>query len=151
MVTASRAQDDRLARYKTQYAQETDPVRKAKLLGAMAPLEVDQSRVTYKAGNDEQSLDILTGYIGEVQKTLMELKATGADPVKHPAGFKELQIGLRVGLRRLDDFVLEIPVDKQPWFSAARSDFADAQNALIDDLFQIDKKNPDRAAQNKQP
>lgn len=79
------------------------------------------------------------------------LKASGIDPVKRPAGFKELQIGLRVALRRLDDFVLEIPDEKQPWFTSARSDLADAQNALIDDLFQTAKKRPDATAPEAQP
>lgn len=61
-------QEDRLSKYQAQYAQETDLVRRAKLLGAMAPLEIDQARDLFKAGNDEQSLDVLTHLVAEVQK-----------------------------------------------------------------------------------
>jgi hypothetical protein len=150
VVIVSHAQSDRLSKYKAQYAEETDLVRKAKLLGAMGPLEVDQARNIFKAGNDEQSLDILTQYIGEVKKDLAGLQAAGVDPMKRPNGFKELQIGLRMSLRRLDDFILEVPDEKRPWFAAARSDFADTQNALIDDLFQT-KKHPDGAPPNATP
>jgi hypothetical protein len=151
LAAPSRAQDDRLSKYQAQYAQETDLVRKSKLLGAMAPLQVDQSRDLFKAGNDEQSLDVLTHFVAEVQKTVAALKASGIDPAKRPGGFKELQIGLRVALRRLDDFVLEVPEEKRPWFDSARSDLTDAQNALIDDLFQTAKKHPDAAAHDAQP
>ena len=147
----ARSQDERLGKYQAQYAQETDLVRRAKLLGAMAPLEINQARDIFKTGNDEQSLDVLTHLVAEVQKTMTGLKASGLDPTRRPAGFKELQIGLREGIRRLNDLVLEIPDEKRPWFNSALSDLTDAQNALIDDLFQTAKKHPDAAAGNAQP
>ena len=139
LATLAPAQD-RLSKFKSLYAQETDPVRKAKLLGEMGPLEVDQARAAFKSGSDEQALDILTQYNDEVQKTTTALMAARANAVKHPAGFKELQIGLRVSLRRLDDFILAIPVEKRPWFRSVRADLANVQNTLIDALFQTGGK-----------
>jgi len=135
LATLAPAQD-RLSKVQSLYAQESDPVRKAKLLGEMGPLEVDHARATFKSGSDEQALEILTHYNDEVQKAIAALIATRTDAVKRPAGFKELQIGLRVSLRRLDDFILGIPVEKRPWFRSVRSDLADVQNKLIDALFQ---------------
>ena len=131
---------DRLGKDKALYAQETDPVRKAKLLGEMGPLEIDQARITFKSGSDEQALDILMQYDDQVQKTLEALIAAQPNAVKKPAGFKELQIGLRVSLRRLDDLILAIPVDKRPWFRTVRMNLSDAQNKLIDALFQTGEK-----------
>jgi hypothetical protein len=133
---------DRLSKAKSLYAQETDPVRKAKLLGEMGPLEVDRARATFKSGSDEQALDILTQYSDEVQKTTAALMAARTDAVRRPAGFKELQIGLRVSLKRLDDFILSIPVEKRPWFRSVRSDLADVQNKLIDALFETGGSTP---------
>ena len=144
-ATAARAQD-RLAKYRAQYQQQTDLVRKAKLLGQMGPLEVDLARASFKAGDDEQALDILTRYAGEAQKITEALMATGADAVRRPAGFKELQIGLRVSLGRLDDLILTIPVDKRPWFRSVRSDLADLQNTLIDALFRSPDKRVNSAS-----
>jgi hypothetical protein len=84
----------------------------------------------------------LTHYRDEIQKTLNDLLATGVDPVKKPAGFKELQIGLRMSTRQLDDLILTIPVDKRPFFRAVRTDLADVQNKLIDLLFPKSEKSP---------
>ena len=140
LETAVRAQD-RLSQYLTQYQNETNPVRKARLLGQLGPLEIDKARMTFKAGEDEQALAIITRYRDEVRITSDALTATGVDAVKRPAGFKELQIGLRVTVRRLDDLILTIPVDKRPWFRAVRSDLADSENKLIDALFPTAEKN----------
>ena len=132
--TAARAQD-RLSRMEARYAAETDPVRKAKRLGELVPLEIDKARMTFQAGGDEEALEIITRYRDEVRITSDALTAKEEDPVRHSSGFKELQIGLRVAIRWLDDLILIIPVDKRPWFYAVRSDLDDAEGELIDLLF----------------
>jgi hypothetical protein len=42
---------------------------------------------------------------------------------------------LRETVRRVDDLILSLPVDKRPFFREVRSDLAKAQNELIDSLF----------------
>jgi hypothetical protein len=130
---------DRLNEYETQYQNEKDPVRKARLLGQIGPLQIDRARTTFKDGQDEKALDMIGRYRDQVRAAWDALLATGVNPVKKPAGFKELQIGLRVTLRRLDDFILGIPQDKQPWFRGVRTDIAETENRLIDALFGTEK------------
>jgi hypothetical protein len=137
--TATHAQD-RLDKYQAQYDAEANPVRRAKLLGQMGTLVVARVRSTFKSEQDEKALDILTHYRDEVTKTLDDLNSPGADAVRHPAGFKELQIGLRDAVRQLDDLILIIPVDKRPFFRTVRTDLADTQNKLIDLLFPTSDK-----------
>ena len=136
------AQEDRLDRYQRQYEAEANPARRARLLGQMGPVEIARARTIYKTGKDEQALDELTHYRDEVRKTVDELIATGVDAVRKPAGFKELQIGLRMSIRQLDEFILTIPADKRPFFRGVRSDLADVQNKLIDLLFPRTPKSP---------
>jgi hypothetical protein len=124
-----------LGKYEAQYQAETDPVQKAKILAKLGPLKIDQARKRLDADQDEQSLALLEGYRDNVRRAVAALASSGIDPEKHPAGFKELHIGLRETLRRLDDFVVDVPVDKRPWFRAVRADLLDLQNSLLDALF----------------
>ena len=119
----------------TRYQQETDPVRKARALAKLGDDQIALARKQLKDGEDVAALHTLEQYRDEVQKTAAGLKATGIDAEKKPAGFKELQINLREAIRRIDDLILTIPVDKRPFFRVVRSDLAKTQNDLIDALF----------------
>jgi hypothetical protein len=126
---------DLLAKYETQVQSESDPVQKAKILAKLGPLEIDKARKEMTADQDEKSLAVLEHYRDEVRQTVSALDDAGINVDKHPGGFKELHIGLRETIRRLDDFIVTVPVDKRPWFRAVRSDLLDMQNALLDALF----------------
>ena len=128
------AQDSR-AKYEEQYDVEHDPVAKAKILAKLGNLEIDQARADLKAEKEEQALADLEHYRDQVESTVSELSATGVSAEKHPAGFKELQISLRQTLRRVDELILLLPLDKRPWFQALRSDLAKSQASLIEALF----------------
>ncbi len=72
----------------------------------------------------------------------------GVDAERKPAGFKELQISLRETIRRIDDLILTLNVDKRPFFRVVRNDLFVDQNELIDDLF---PRRPDRNAPKSDP
>ena len=127
-------EEDR-AKYEAQFKLERDPVDKAKILAKLGRYEVDQARADLKAGLDEQSLADLERYRDQVEATVKALTATGVNPEQHPSGFKELQISLRETLRRVDDLIFQLPIDKRPWFQAVRSDLTKSQNFLIEALF----------------
>jgi hypothetical protein len=87
------------------------------------------------------SLHTLEQYRDEIQHMAEVLKSTGVDAEKKPAGFKELQISIRENVRRIDDLILSLPVDKRPFFREVRTDLVKTQNELIDALF---PRKPDR-------
>ena len=126
---------DLVGKYEAQVQSEADPVQKAKTLAKLGPLEIEQARKKMSADEDEKSLAVLEHYRDDVRQTVAALTSAGIDVDKHPGGFKELHIGLRETIRRLDDFIVTIPVDKRPWFRAVRSDLLDLQNSLLDALF----------------
>jgi hypothetical protein len=132
---------DRLAEDRTRYDQETDPVRKTRALVRLGDDQVDEARRQLKNGDEIASLHTLEQYRDEVQHIAELLKATGVDPEKKPAGFKELQISLRETVRHIDDLILTLPVDKRPFFREVRTDLVNTQNDLIDALF---PRQPDR-------
>jgi hypothetical protein len=142
------AAQDRLAAELSRYEQETDPVRKARALTKLGDDQIDEARKQLKAGDDVASLHTLEQYRDEVQHMADALKATGIDAEKKPAGFKELQISLRESVRRIDDLILSLPVDKRPFFREVRMDLVNKQNELIDALF---PRQPDRNPKKPNP
>ena len=142
------AAQDRLATELARYEQEADPVRKARALAKLGDDQIDEARRQLKAGDDVASLHTLEQYRDEIQHTAEALKATGFDAEKKPAGFKELQISLRESVRRIDDLVLSLPVDKRPFFRGVRTDLVKTQNELIDALF---PRQPERNSRKPNP
>ena len=141
VLCAPLAAQDRLAEDLTKYQHETDAVRKARDLAKFGNDQVDQARKQLKDGEEEASLHTLEQYRDEVQETVAALNGMGVDPERKPAGFKELQISLRGTIRRVDDLILTLDVDKRPFFRTVRDDLAKKQNELIDALF---PRRPDR-------
>jgi len=140
-LVASLPAQDRMATLLNQYQHETDPVRKSRDLAKLGSMQIDLAKQQLKSGEDVKSLDTLQMYRDEVKQTVDGLMATGNDAEKKPAGFKELQIALRESVRRIDDLILSLPVDKRPFFREVRTDLLAAQNTLIDVLF---PRTPDR-------
>lgn len=108
---------------------------KAKILAKLGHYEVEQARADLKADKDEESLADLEHYRDQVESTVQGLSALGVNAEQHPSGFKELQISLRETLRHIDELILQLPLDKKPWFQAVRSDLGNSQNSLIEALF----------------
>jgi len=139
---------DRLAENLAKYLHETDPVRKARELAKLGDEQIDLAKKQLKAGDEVPSLHTLEQYRDEVRETVSALSATGADAEKKPAGFKELQISLRETIRRIDDLIFTLNVDKRPFFREVRNDLFENQNQLIDKLF---PRNPEHAAPKPNP
>jgi hypothetical protein len=144
IIAAQVRLEDDLARYQ----HETDPVRKARILAKMGDTQVEFARKELKEGHDEASLHTLEQYRDEVHETVGALNRMGVDPERKPAGFKELQISLRETVRRIDDLIFTLEVDKRPFFRAVRNDLFADHNTLIDELF---PRKPDHAAPKSEP
>jgi hypothetical protein len=137
----SLAAQDRLADDLGKYQHESDPVRKSRALVKLGNDQVEQAKKQLKAGEEEASLHTLEQYRDEVKESIAALKGMGVDPERKPAGFKELQISLRESIRRIDDLILTLDVDKRPFFRVVRDDLAKMQDELFDMLF---PRRPDR-------
>jgi hypothetical protein len=143
-VGAQDRMDDVLAKYQ----HETDPVHKSRALVKLGDEQVELARKQLKAGDEVASLHTLEQYRDEVHDMVSALHALGVDAEKKPGGFKELQISLRETIRRIDELILTLNVDKRPFFRAVRNDLFADQNALIDELF---PRRPDRNSPKSDP
>jgi hypothetical protein len=135
---------DRLADDLAKYQHETDPVRKSRALVKLGDDQVDLAKKQLKADEDVASLHTLEQYRDEVHETIAALNGMGVDAERKPAGFKELQISLRETIRRIDDLIFTLNVDKRPFFREVRNDLFMDQNELIDKLFprKLDRNSP---------
>lgn len=125
---------DRLADDLAKYQHEPDTVRKSRDLAKLGDEQVELAKKQLK-DDEVASLHTLEQYRDEVHDMVAALSGMGVDAEKKPAGFKELQISLRETIRRIDDLILTLEVDKRPFFRAVRNDLFADQNALIDKLF----------------
>jgi hypothetical protein len=136
---------DPLTKLRAEYAAQTNPVDKAKALAKLAPHEMTAARALSKAGDDVKALAALGKYRDEAVATTHALIATGVDASRHSRGFRELQIGLRMFIQRLDDLTLSLQQDERSAFRDVKADLEMAQNSLIDALFPVDgAKRPAR-------
>src|SRR5271154_3671620 len=126
---------NKTAELRSKFTNETDPVRKAKLL---VPLSEAEFREILKDANSENfggALAIFQQYRDEAQACQKALEGKEPDPEKHPNGFKQLQISLRQSLRRLSDIIVELPADDQKPFLDVRRDLEQMDRQLIHELF----------------
>jgi hypothetical protein len=123
-------------------------VKKARELAKLGDEQIELSKKQLKAGDEVASLHTLEQYSDEVRETVAALSAMGVDAEKKPAGFKELQISLRETIRRIDDLIFTLNVDKRPFFREVRNDLFMNQNQLIDKLF---PRNPEHGAPKPNP
>jgi hypothetical protein len=142
------AAQDRLAEDLAKYQHETDPVHKSRALVKLGDDQIDLAKKQLKEEDEVASLHTLEQYRDEVHEMVTALNAMGVDAERKPAGFKELQISLRETIRRIDDLILTLSVDKRPFFRAVRNDLFTDQNVLIDELF---PRKPERNSPKSDP
>lgn len=137
---AARAQDSALSKLEAEYQAEPNPVRSARLLAKLGPLEIDKASKDFQRDQNDEAFAVLKQLGDDARKTRDALVATQVNAVRHPAGFKELQIGLRESLRRLNDLSSEVPIDREDEFAVLLSDLTATQNTLIEALFPSSKE-----------
>jgi hypothetical protein len=147
-LCCSLAAQDRLAEELAKYQHEADPVRKARALAKLGDEQIDLAKRQLRADQEVDSLHTLEQYRDEVRETVTALNAMGVDAERKPAGFKELQISLRETIRRIDDLILTLNVDKRPFFREVRNDLFMDQNELVDKLF---PRKPERNSPKSDP
>ena len=147
-LCAPLAAQDRLAEDLAKYQHETDPVRKSRALAKLGDEQVELAKKQLKADDEVASLHTLEQYRDEVHDMVAALNGMGVDAEQKPAGFKELQISLRETIRRIDDLILTLNVDKRPFFRVVRNDLFADQNELIDELF---PRKPERNSPKSDP
>jgi len=133
---------DRIADLRQRFAQESDPVRKAKKMPQLGEAEFQQIQKDVASEEFTDALALLRQYRGEVQSCVQGLDATGVNAVKHSSGFRQLQISLRESLRRLDTMIPLISPEAQSGFAEEHAKLNELNKHLIEELFPGPKPPP---------
>ena len=139
---------ERLGLYKSQFDNEKDPVRKAKILVKLAESQFQHIRSEADSGEQEDGLKDLEIVRDECISTHEALKAKGLDPERKSAGFKELEISVRESLHRLREILAGLGGEDEKHYAKVRSQLEQLNNELIRELF---PRQPGAGPQNPKP
>jgi hypothetical protein len=135
LLLAPALAQDHLAELRDQFNRESDPVRKAKILPKLGDAQFELLHKEIDAGNYAQVLQIMEAYRDEVRSAEAALKASRVNAERKPAGFKQLQMHVRKGIRELDQTILAVPVSFRAPFETIRQELISVDNELINLLF----------------
>jgi hypothetical protein len=129
------AKQKHVADFRARFANETDPLRKARMMPEYGELEFQEIHDAIEDGDFPRAIEHLKTYRDQAQSLEKDLDAKVADPEKHPAGFKQLQISLRGSLRRLDDLIVRLSSDDARPFQDLRKDLEELDRHVVRELF----------------
>ena len=112
----------------------SDPVDRTKISVKVSDILILLINDAAKAGNDNLVDQYVSDYakiIKDAEDTLMK---TGKDAHKHPAGFKELEIGLRKQQRRLSDIGKLLDYDQRSALDRAQKLASDIDDRLVREM-----------------
>jgi hypothetical protein len=132
--------------HRSRFQQESDPVRKARAMPKFGEALLDHMGLQLQKGEVAGALDTLAEYRDAIVTSHGRLKASGINAEKKPSGFKQLEIHVRRGLRRLEDFLVAVPVEQRESFEQIRKQLDQVDRELIEMLFprRPGPRNPSR-------
>ncbi|MGH9714729.1 MAG: hypothetical protein ACRD5M_15660 [Candidatus Acidiferrales bacterium] len=126
---------EQAAKFRAHFAQESDPLRKARLMTHYGDLQFQDMQSALDDGNIAQAVVDLRNFRDQALSCSKSLDAKEADPEKHSGGFKQLQISVRESLRRLEDIIVRLNADDNKPFIEVRNDLEELDRHLVKELF----------------
>lgn len=135
LVAGPLVAQDRTAELRARFEKETDPVRKGRLVEQLADAEFRDMHQKIDEGNLSDAAEIAGRVRDEAAASKKSLDAKSRDPEAHPEGYKQLEISVRVSIRRLDDIMVSLAKDDQAPLAEVRKDLDELNRQLIHQLF----------------
>jgi hypothetical protein len=129
------AATDKLSDLQARFAHETNSVQKARLLAKLSAAQFEETRRLEKAG-DFNSVGLLwEKYRDDARSTFEALKKQHPDAERHSNGYRELEVGLREGIREIDQTRIIAPPEFRPPLMIVRGDLATMDDEVLRMLF----------------
>ena len=126
---------EKLADLQARFDRESNAVHKAKLLTRLSAAQFDETRRLEKLG-DFSSVGLLwEKFRDNARITLTGLKKQVRDAERHVGGYRELEIGLREGIREIDQTMLIAPPEYHPPLQLVRDDLSTMDDEVLRLLF----------------
>jgi len=127
----------------SQGVNEGDLVKKAKEAVRQAETELAKARQKYSEGYPEEGEKAVAEFMRLIEQAFAWLKETKRDPRKRPAGFKDMEVKLRVFKRRLEDLKTSLPLDERGAVEKSIDRIVDINDDLLLGLMNV--KHPKKA------
>ncbi len=115
---------------------------KIKDLQKLGALQFDAATQASKAGDFVAVGLIFEKYRDNVRQAFELLKKQEPDADRHPAGYRQLELEVRHGIREVEDTLLVASEEVRPPLQIVRKDLIDMDDALIHSLFPRRTKDP---------
>ena len=140
VIAAPAVAADTEAQVKAKLAQESDPIKRARLQIRLAEFRLDEARKQYDEGEPEPGLAQLKQMLALVEEAQNGLFGTGSNPRRKPRGFKEAEIKLRELSRRLEDLRVSIPTEERVEVEKIAGRLVEIRERLLLGLMNVRKK-----------
>jgi hypothetical protein len=147
------AEKEKLADLQARFDKESNAVHKAKLLTRLGAAQFDETRRLEKLGDFNGVGLLWEKFRDNARVTLQGLKRQVHDAERHVGGYRELEIGLREGIREIEQTMLLAPPEYRPPLDIVRGDLSTMDEEVLRLLFPrrtIDLAAPPLASE-KQP
>ena len=132
--TAESREDD-LASLRSQFRQQTDPVKRAKLFPKLGNALLAEMKKQETAKEYDRVPPLLVEYRDSAAIAVSAITAAGRDAEKHAAGFRELEMHLRHAIHQVSNIVYGMPLDDREPLLGPQRDIEDLDNRLVKALF----------------
>lgn len=126
---------DKLKDLQDRFDKEDHAGRKIKELQKLAPAQFAAATDAANSGNYNDVGFIFEKYRDNVRAAFELLKKQEPDADKHPGNYRQLELGVRQGIRQVEDMLLAAPEVVRPPLQIVRKDLIELDDALINDLF----------------
>jgi hypothetical protein len=135
---------DRVSELQARFDQETNSVRKAKLLQKLGDEQFAETRLASQANDYKTVGQVMEKYRDNARAAMDALKKEHPNAERQMGGYKQLQIHVHRGLRELDEMLVLAPTEFRPPLLLVRQDLVSMDDELLLMLFphRPDKKKP---------
>jgi len=126
---------DSLKELQDRFDNEDHAGRKIKELQKLGPAQFAAATDAGRSGNYGEVGLIFEKYRDNVHAAFELLRKQVPDADKHPGEYRRLELGLRQGIREVEDTLIVAPEEVRPPLQLVRKDLLDMDDALINLLF----------------
>ena len=126
---------DKLSDLQSRFDRESNSVHKAKILEKLSAAQFDETRRLEKAGDFSGVGLLWEKYRDNARATFVALKKQHPDAERHSSGYRELEIGLREGIREIDQTMIIAPQEIRPPLEIVRADLSTMDDEVLRMLF----------------
>jgi len=136
---------DKLKELQEHFDRDTHAGSKVKDLQKLAAAQFEAAANAGNAGDYMTVGFIFEKYRDNVRAAFELLKKQEPDADRHPSSFRQLELGVRQGIREVEDTLLVSPEPVRPPLEIVRKDLVAIDDALINLLFPRRTKEPVKA------